>query len=332
AVYEVFARKRKRRGAIDFDLPETKIVLDERGKVASVKAVERLVTHKIIEECMIAANVESAKRIRKGKIPGLYRVHEGPEDERLEELLVFLRTFGYKLTPKNLQPKDLNRIIEAVAGKPEAELVETVVLRSMKQARYQPGNTGHFGLALGAYAHFTSPIRRYPDLLVHRAIKWLGEHRSAKGYRYGIEEMERLGEHCSATERRADEATREVADRLKCIYLKDHIGETYDAVIASVVAFGLFMRLPDIQADGLVHVTALPRDYYHRDPGGTTLRGERTGSTFRLTETMKVRLVAVNVEERKIDLVPVESEQSPAETARPAGGRKPRNRNRRRGR
>src|SRR5262249_20878215 len=158
AVYEVFAKVRKQRGAIDFDLPETKIVLDANGKVASVKAVERLVTHKIIEECMIAANVESAKRMRKGKIPGLYRVHEGPEDERLEELLMFLRTFGYKLAPKKLVPKDLNRIIEAVAGKPEAELVETVVLRSMKQARYQPGNVGHFGLALGAYAHFTSPI------------------------------------------------------------------------------------------------------------------------------------------------------------------------------
>jgi ribonuclease R len=312
AVYETFARVRKRRGAIDFDLPETKIVLDERGKVQSVRAVERLVTHKIIEECMIAANVESAKRIGKGKIPGLYRVHEGPEDERLEELLVFLRTFGYKLTPKNLKPKDLNQIIEAVAGKPEAELVETVVLRSMKQARYQPGNLGHFGLALGAYAHFTSPIRRYPDLLVHRAIKWLGEHRSAKGYRYGLEEMERLGDHCSSTERRADEATREVVDKLKCIYLKDHIGDTFDAVISGVMPFGLFVRLADIQADGLVHVTALPRDYYHRDPGGTTLRGERTGSSYRLTEAMKVRLTAVNVDERKIDLVPVDTEQGAA--------------------
>ena len=327
AVYEAFAKVRKQRGAIDFDLPETKIVLDENGKVASVKAVERLVTHKIIEECMIAANVESAKRIRKGKIAGLYRVHEGPEDERLEELLLFLRTFGYKLAPKSLVPKDLNRIIEAVQGKPEAELVEMVVLRSMKQARYQPGNVGHFGLALGAYAHFTSPIRRYPDLLVHRAIKWLGEHRSAKGYRYGLEEMERLGEHCSATERRADEATREVADRLKCIYLKDHIGETFDAVISSVVPFGLFVRLPGIQADGLVHVTALPRDYYHRDAGGTTLRGERTGNSYRLTESMKVRLVAVNVEERKVDLVPADIEQV-GRHGPPTPQRKKRNRGR----
>ncbi len=332
AVYEAFAKARKQRGAIDFDMPETKIQLDEHGKVASVKAVERLVTHKIIEECMIAANVESAKRIHKGKIPGLYRVHAGPEADRLEELLLFLKTFGYKLTPKNLTPKDLNRIIEAVAGKPEEEIIEMVVLRSMKQARYQPANVGHFGLALNAYAHFTSPIRRYPDLLVHRAIKWVTEHRSAKGYRYSLEEMERLGEHCSMTERRADEATREVVDTLKCIYLKDHIGETFDAVIASVVAFGLFVRLPGIQADGLVHVTSLPRDYYHRDPGGTTLRGDRTGSSYRLTETMKVRLVAVNVEECKIDLVPVDAEQgptqAPARGPRPSGERKGRNRNR----
>jgi ribonuclease R len=223
----------------------------------------------------------------------------------------------------------LNRIIEAVAGKPEEELIEMVVLRSMKQARYQPANVGHFGLALNAYAHFTSPIRRYPDLLVHRAIKWLGEHRSAKGYRYSLEEMERLGEHCSLTERRADEATREVVDTLKCIYLKDHIGETFDAVIASVVAFGLFVRLPGIQADGLVHVTALPRDYYHRDPGGTALRGDR-GTTYRLTETLKVRLVAVNVEECKIDLVPAETEHAPAREREPSGERKPRNRNRNR--
>jgi ribonuclease R len=219
---------------------------------------------------------------------------------------LFLRTFGYKLAPKKLTPKEINRIIEGVAGKPEAELVETVVLRSMKQARYQPGNLGHFGLALSAYTHFTSPIRRYPDLLVHRGIKWLNEKRSVKGFRYGLEEMERLGEHCSATERRADGATREVAERLKCIYLKERVGETFDVIISSVVAFGLFVRLPEVQADGLVHVTALPRDYYHRDPAGTALTGERSGKAYRLTETLKVRLTAVNVEERKLDFVPVE--------------------------
>jgi len=321
AVYEAFAAVRKRRGAIDFDLAESKIELDERGQVKSVRAVERLVTHKIIEECMIAANVEAAKRIQKGRIPGLYRVHEGPDEERLEELVLFLRTFGHKVNPARLTPKEINRVLESVVGKPEEELVETVVLRSMKQARYQPENVGHFGLALGAYAHFTSPIRRYPDLLVHRAIKHLNEKRSPKGFRYGLEEMERLGEHTSRTERRADEATREVAERLKCIYLKKHVGDTFDVVISSVVPFGLFVRLPEIQADGLVHVTALPRDYYHRDETGTALRGERTGREYRLTEMLKVRLAAVNVEERKVDFVPLESGEPAQKPRRARRGR-----------
>src|SRR6187551_623839 len=321
AVYEAFASVRKQRGAIDFDLPEAKIELDERGQVKSVRAVERLVTHKIIEECMIAANVEAAKRIHKGKIPGLYRVHEGPDEGKLEELVLFLRTFGHKLAPSKVSPKEINRILASVSGKPEEELVETVVLRSMMQARYQPGNVGHFGLALGAYAHFTSPIRRYPDLLVHRAIKWLNDKRSAKGFRYALPEMEQLGEHCSRTERRADEATREVAERLKCVYLKERVGETFDVVISSVVAFGLFVRLAEIQADGLVHVTALPRDYYHRDPTGTTLKGERSGRAYRLTESIKVRLAGVNVEERKIDFVPVENDGQAAEPRRPRRGR-----------
>jgi ribonuclease R len=321
AVYEAFAAVRKRRGAIDFDLPETKIELDERGQVRSVRAVERLVTHKIIEECMIAANVESAKRINKGRIAGLYRVHEGPDEGKLEELVLFLRTFGHKLTPSKVSPKEINRILASVSGKPEEELVETVVLRSMMQARYQPGNVGHFGLALGAYAHFTSPIRRYPDLLVHRAIKWLNEKRSAKGFRYGLEEMEQLGEHCSRTERRADEATREVAERLKCVYLKERVGETFEVVISSVVPFGLFVRLPEIQADGLVHVTALPRDYYHKDPTGTVLKGERSGREYRLTETLQVRLAGVNVEERKIDFVPAESDQQAPKPQRGRRGR-----------
>jgi ribonuclease R len=306
-VYEALARARARRGAIDFDMPETKIVLDERGKVASVRPVERLVTHKLIEECMIAANVESAKRMRRARIPGLYRVHEGPDEERLEELVLFLRTFGFKLkSPDRISPKEINSIIERVSGRPEAELVEAVVLRAMKQAKYQPRNVGHFGLALPAYAHFTSPIRRYPDLLVHRAIKWLNEHGKTKGFPYSLEEMERLGEHTSHTERRADDAVRDVAERLKCIYLKDHVGETYDVIVASVAPFGLFVRLPELQIDGLVHVTALPKDYYHRDPTGTALTGERSGVRYRLTDTMRVKLVAVDVEERKIDFVPVE--------------------------
>jgi ribonuclease R len=326
-VYDALRGARERRGAIDFDLAETKIVLDERGKVASVRTVERLVTHKIIEECMIAANVESAKRMKHTRIPGLYRVHEGPEEERLEELQLFLRTFGFKLgSAQKIAPKELNQIIEKVAGKPEAELIETVILRSLKQARYQPANVGHFGLALAEYAHFTSPIRRYPDLLVHRAIRWLNEHRGVKGFRYALGEMEQLGEHTSRTERRADDATRDVAEQLKCIYLKDHVGTTFDVIVASVVPFGLFVRVPELHVDGLVHVTSLPRDYYHRDPTGTELRGERSGNLYRLTDKLRVRLAAVNVDERKIDFVPIEPEDGAAgsDSAADGQGGKPR--------
>lgn len=334
-VYTALDRGRQRRGAIDFDLPEAKIVLDERGKVASVRTADRLVTHKIIEECMIAANVQSAKRMRKAKIPGLYRVHEGPDEERLEELVLFLQSFGYKLnSPKRIEPKEINKLIEQVAGKPEADLIETVILRSLKRAQYAPQNVGHFGLALTAYAHFTSPIRRYPDLLVHRALKWLIHKGGPKGYRYGLGEMDQLGEHTSRTERRADDATREVAERLKCIYLRERVGEEFQVIVSGVAPFGLFVHLPELQIDGLVHVTALPSDYYHRDATGTTLTGERSGVAYRLTDPLRVKLVAVNVEERKVDFVPTKAAQDVAppngERSAPAARGKGERRGRRR--
>ena len=306
-VYRAFRRARRRRGSLDFDLPETKIELNVQGKVEAIYPVERRDTHRLIEECMIAANVEAARKIGKAKIPSLYRVHEGPDAERLEELTLFLRSFGFKVPPPGkMTPKHLADIIDRVAGKPEAELVETVVLRSLKQARYQPRNIGHFGLGLAAYAHFTSPIRRYPDLLVHRAIKWIVEKGSVKGFPYSMPEMEQLGERCSRYERRADEAVWDVEEQLKCIYMSERIGEEYRAIVTSVVPFGLFVRVPELKIDGLVHVSWLPRDYYHRDATGTRLTGQRTGRTYRLTDALDVRLAGVNLEERKIDFVPVE--------------------------
>lgn len=271
---------------------------------------------------MIAANVEAAKYIRKAKIPGLYRVHDAPEAERLEELTLFLETFGFKLPPAGkLSPKDVARVIDAVSGKPEAELVETVVLRSMKRACYQPRNTGHFGLGLGAYAHFTSPIRRYPDLLIHRAIGWVLENGSAKGFRYPMAEMEHLGNHCSQAERRADEAVWDVEEQLKCLYMRERVGEEFRVIVSSVMPFGLFVRVPELKVDGLVHVTSLPRDYYHRDQTGTKLAGERTGVTYGLTDAMQVRLVGANVEERKIDFVPVEEDSQAGKPGGTARGR-----------
>ena len=308
AVYRSFAKRRRRRGALDFDLPEAVIQLDDRGQVKDVRPVERLVTHRIIEECMVAANVEAAKRLSKARSPALYRVHAGPDPEKIEELQLFLSTLGVKLnSPKNLQPRDLARIIEKAAGGSEAELMETVILRSMARAVYQPRNIGHFGLALSTYAHFTSPIRRYPDLLVHRAIKHLLVHGSAKGFRYRMPEMEQLGEHCSRVERRADEAVWDVEERLKCAFLKERVGEEFEVVVASIAPFGLFVRLAELHIDGLVHVASLPRDYYHPEEGGTILAGENTGKRYRLTDRLQVKLVRVDVDERKIDFVPVES-------------------------
>ena len=220
-------------------------------------------------------------------------------------------------SPSDVRPRDLSRVIEKTAGRPEAELIETVILKCMSRAHYQPRNVGHFGLALPSYSHFTSPIRRYPDLLIHRAIKQLLRRGKAKGFRYTLPEMDQLGEHCSRAERRADEAVWQVEERLKCAYLKDHIGDEFDVLVTSVTSFGLFVRIPDLQIDGLVHVTALPRDYYHQTAGRTALTGEHTGVSFRLTDKLTVKLVKVDVEERKLDFVPVDYEsESPAKPRR----------------
>ncbi|HEY5623750.1 MAG TPA: ribonuclease R, partial [Gammaproteobacteria bacterium] len=311
-VYRAFAKRRRRRGALEFDLPQTRIELDDRGRVADVHVVERLVTHRIIEECMIAANVEAARKIAKARIPALYRVHEGPDPDKVDELVLFLQSVGIKLSsPRSIKPRDLSRIIESAAGGPEAELIEAVILRTMSRARYQPRNIGHFGLALSGYAHFTSPIRRYPDLLVHRAIKHLLRHGGMKGYRYPRPEMERLGEQCSRAERRADEAVWQVEERLKCRYLEQHIGDEFDVLVTAVTPFGLFVRLPGLQMDGLIHVTALPGDYYRPGAGGTELKGERSGTTYRLMDELRVELVNVDTEERKIDFVPTGGDRSP---------------------
>ncbi len=307
-VYGALDRKRRRRGAIDFDLPQAKIELDDRGQVADVHVTQRLVSHRIIEECMIAANVEAAKFLHKRRIAGLYRVHEAPDPERLEELLQFLQSMGLKLNaPNAIKPKDIAQLVERVAERPDADLIDTMVLRSMSQARYQPKNIGHFGLALTAYAHFTSPIRRYPDLFVHRAIKWLLSHGSARGFKASPADMEQLGERCSRTERRADAAVWQVEERLKCLYLKERIGDRFDVVVASIAPFGLFVRVHELQIDGLVHVSGLPDDYYRRDAGGSVLVGERSGRRFRVTDKLEVKLVNVDVGERKIDFTLADS-------------------------
>jgi len=326
-LYHVFVAGRRRRGALDFDLPAVKFILDDKGEIASVKPEQRHMTHKIIEECMIAANVEAARFLKQHRIPALYRVHEGPKEDKLEELMLFLATFGLKpRAARELSPKDINHVLRQVADKPAAELIENVVLRSMAQAVYQPKNSGHFGLALPAYAHFTSPIRRYPDLLVHRAIKWILKTGKAQRYGYSMGEMQTLGENCSRFERRADEAVWDVEDQLKCEYMSGHIGEEYDAVVAGVVGFGLFVRVTELGIDGLVHVTSLPHDYYHFDAGTHTLKGERNGRVYQLMDRMRVRLASVNLEDRKIDFQLADAEE--ARASAPAKGSKRRRKRR----
>lgn len=251
---------------------------------------------------MIAANVCAARLLKKRKFPTLYRNHEGPNSDKLPNLKEFLASFGIALTSENPTPTDYAKIVEQARGRPEADMIQTVVLRSMLQASYSPDpKVGHFGLALKDYAHFTSPIRRYPDLLVHRAIKhWVG-HQQVAGFGYDLAQMTALGETCSRFERRADDATRDASDWLKCEFLQKHIGNEYNGIVTAVTNFGLFVQLDELLIDGLVHVTALKRDYYQFDAAHHRLVGELTGRSYQLGDRLKVQVVRVNMEDRKID-------------------------------
>jgi len=302
ALYHVLAKARKRRGAIDFESTETKVVFDDNGGIAAIRPLVRNDAHKLIEECMIAANVQTGKFLAKHKITALYRVHAGPKEESLEKLRAFLGTLGLKFGGgTEPEPRDYAKLLEKVQDRPDTHLIQTVLLRSLSQAVYTPENVGHFGLALDFYAHFTSPIRRYPDLLVHRAIRHLVRGGEARSFGYSGGQMEQLGSHCSMTERRADEATRDALDRLKAEYMRDKQGEEFEGLVTGVTNFGLFVQIKDLYVEGLVHITSLPNDYYNHDPVGHCLVGERSGRVFRLTDTLKVRVAAVNVDERKID-------------------------------
>ena len=251
---------------------------------------------------MIAANVEAARFLRKHKIPTLYRVHGQPEEERLEQLRQFLSGFAIELPrDRDLEPHDLNAVLQRIVGNEEAHLISTVVIRSLPQAVYQPENIGHFGLSLPEYAHFTSPIRRYPDLLVHRGIRHVLRGGTASNFEYTPARMTELGQQTSFTERRADEATRDAMSWLKCQFMQDKIGEEFDALVTGVVDFGLFVQVSGMQIDGLVHVSSLGSDYFSRDKTGYRLVGARSGRVFRLGDHLRVRLINVIIDERKID-------------------------------
>jgi len=318
-VYKVLLAARKRRGAIDFEIPENRLEFDERGRVADIHERVRNDAHRLIEECMIAANVEAARFLKQARMPTLYRVHQGPDEDKLQELKLFLAAVGIPFNPGNaLKPRDLSGVIRLVQGRPDAALIETVMLRSMAQAQYQPGNVGHFGLALPQYAHFTSPIRRYPDLLVHRAIGHLLDRRKPGTFEYGLKEMEALGEHCSRCERRADDATREAMNWLKTEFMQNKLGQEFQGTISGVTQFGAFVQLDTLQVDGLIHVSALGSEYFDLDRSRFRLVGSRTGRTFQLGDRVKVKVVRASLEDRKIDFSLVE--ELPVEPGRAGQG------------
>lgn len=306
SLYKQMAKARDARGAIEFETVETRFIFNSHRKIEQIVPVHRNDAHKIIEECMILANVASARLVEKNEAAALYRVHEQPDGDRFDSFKRFLNELGiHTELPHEPSPIELKALLQRLGDRPDKELIETTLLRSLKQAVYQPDNQGHFGLALEAYAHFTSPIRRYPDLLLHRAIKAVLQKQGetvtgARGYSH--EQMLPLGEQCSMTERRADDATREVSDWLKCEYMQDHIGDTFQGVVSSVTNFGLFVRMVDLYIEGLVHVTSLPNDYYHFDSDRHQLRGEHAGVVYKMGDLLDVKVLAVNLEARKIDL------------------------------
>jgi ribonuclease R len=305
-LFKALFAQRLQRHALEFDSPELKARFDTEGKIATFVELTRNDAHRLIEECMIAANVQAAKFLKKHKIPTLYRVHGAPEEERLEKLREFLRGFAIPLPhDRAIVPEDLSNVLKQMNATEEARLIETVVVRSLPQAVYQPKNIGHFGLALDEYAHFTSPIRRYPDLLVHRGIRHVLQGGTAEDWPEALANMELLGQECSQLERRADEATRDAMSWLKCEFMEDCVGEEFEALVTGVTDFGLFVQIKGMQIDGLVHVSSLGSsmgsDYFTRDKSGYRLIGERSKRVFRLGDHLRVRLINVVIDERKID-------------------------------
>ncbi|MDF7679993.1 ribonuclease R [Enterobacteriaceae bacterium ESL0689] len=330
-LYQVLDSARDLRGGISFESEEAKFIFNAERRIERIEQMQRNDAHKIIEECMILANIASARFVEKAQQPALFRVHDKPSTEAIMTFRSVLAELGLALPGGNdPEPRDYAALLSSVAERPDAEMLQTMLLRSMKQAVYDPENRGHFGLALPSYAHYTSPIRRYPDLLLHRTIKFLlakeqgleGNSTVTGGWHYSMEEMLQLGTHCSMTERRADEATREVSDWLKCDFMQDQVGNIFSGVICSVTGFGFFVRLNDLFIDGLVHVSSLDNDYYRFDAAGQRLIGESGGHTYRLGDRVQVRVEAVNMDERKIDFSLIASERGPrnrGKTAREKG-------------
>lgn len=307
-LYQILKKQREIRGAIEFETMETRIIFSENGKINRIEPVQRNEAHRLIEECMLCANVACARFLKKHKLSALYRNHEGPPAEKLADLKLFLNELGLSLDGiPQPSPIDYSKLLKAIQNRPDANIIQTILLRSLSQAVYSKDNLGHFGLAYPIYCHFTSPIRRYPDLWVHRQIRMLlrGQWSEKKLEEARSEEfqknLELLGNHTSMTERRADDATRDVVRWLKCEYIQKYIGEDREGIISGVTRFGFFVELKDIYIDGLVHVTSLRDDYYYFDALHHRLVGERSGIQYKLGDKVTVRIAKVDIDERKID-------------------------------
>ena len=300
---KLLRRQRMRSGAVDFDLPETRIVFNDDRKIQRIEPVSRNQAHQLIEECMLAANICAAQSIRDHQVLKMFRSHEDPDRVKVEDVRRFLREFGLSLGGGS-EPtaKDYSKVVTQSQNKPYTRVVHTALLRSMKQAVYSNDNFGHFALGFDCYTHFTSPIRRYPDLVVHREIKSLNASKSVQYDEIDQYRMADIADHCSMTERRADDATREVIQWLKAEFMQDHVGEEFAGTITSVTDFGVFVELDEFLIEGLVHVTALGRDYFHFDPIAHRLTGERSGSRYEVGGCVQVKVVHVELDEAKIDL------------------------------
>jgi ribonuclease R len=299
ALFHVLVKARVRRGAIDFESLETRMEFDAQGKITAIYPVERNDAHRLIEECMLAANVCASDFLQRHEHPALYRIHEGPTPEKLKALREFLREFGLQLGGgDDPHAKDYAKLLSEIRGRPDYQLLQTVLLRSLRQAVYSPDNVGHFGLAYEAYTHFTSPIRRYPDLLVHRGIK-----AALAGGIYDPGDWVALGQHCSETERRADDATRDVEAWLKAYYMRDRVGERFTGTISGAAAFGVFVALDAVYVEGMVHVSELGNDYFQYDAARHQLVGDRTRQRFRLGDRIEVKLVRADLETTRLDFV-----------------------------
>ncbi len=302
SLYQALKLTRAERGAIEFEAPEPMFQMDENGHLSGIGTRWRGDSHKLIEECMLLANVAAARFLIRHKVPALYRVHLGPPTDKLTATRAALAPLGLHLGGGDEPtPEDFQVVMEASRGRADEGLIQVLLLRAMSQARYEPDeNGGHFGLGYDAYTHFTSPIRRYPDLMVHRGIKAI-LRKDAKQYPYDLDRLTALGEHCSNCERRADDASRDVNAWLKCRFMTERLGNTYKGTVTGVAPFGLFITLDELFVEGMVHVTALPADYYQHDPVTHTMRGDKNGLTFRLADTLTVQVARVDMETRRID-------------------------------